>query len=177
CDFYFVSPGAMPAVASSEPAPSKTASSVPGASLTTPPPAASRPAAPPPSPPPQQAQVEASAPPPTPAPAPAKTSERVVRKEPTQIAMLAPPPQNKPAAPPAQTKSAPPRVIAPAPPPAHEVAVKNNAAGEELFRKGVEAQKKGQVALAADLYGQAADTGHAGAQYELGLLYKIGRRP
>jgi TPR repeat protein len=37
--------------------------------------------------------------------------------------------------------------------------------------------KKGDARAAADLYEQAAERGHPGAQLELGMLYKIGRRP
>ena len=48
---------------------------------------------------------------------------------------------------------------------------------EEYFRKGQDAQKRGDVKAALDTYEAAAERGHAGAQYELAQLYKYGRPP
>jgi TPR repeat protein len=61
-----------------------------------------------------------------------------------------------------------------APPPASKPM---QSGGDEQFQKAQEAAKKGDARGAADLYEQAAQRGHAGAQFELGMLYKIGRRP
>jgi TPR repeat protein len=175
-DFYFVPPSATasaPAVTASEP-PSKPAPATPESSGKT----AST--APSPSPAPangkagtssstaQQAARTESA-----GTAPAKP-ETAPRKEavkpPTQVASA--PRETKPA-----ESKAPPTKVALATPPGPSTMQKPGAAGEDLYRNGKEAQKKGTIAVAADMFQQAADMGHPGAQYELALLYKVGRRP
>jgi hypothetical protein len=46
-----------------------------------------------------------------------------------------------------------------------------------LYKKGMDAKAKGDLAAAAEAFANAADTGHPGAAYEMGLLLKIGRKP
>jgi len=46
-----------------------------------------------------------------------------------------------------------------------------------LYRKGMAAKGRGDLVTAAEAFGRAAEGGHAGAGYELGLLLKIGRKP
>jgi TPR repeat protein len=55
--------------------------------------------------------------------------------------------------------------------------VDNTALFDELYRKGQEAAKRGQPAAAVEAFEQAADKGHAPSQYELGLIFKTGRKP
>ena len=86
---------------------------------------------------------------------PQPTRREPAREKPTQLAMGSVP---KPTAPPPASKPTP-------------------SGGDEQFQKAQEAAKKGDARSAADLYEQAAERGHPGAQLELGMLYKIGRRP
>jgi TPR repeat protein len=55
--------------------------------------------------------------------------------------------------------------------------VDNTALFDELYRKGQDAAKRGQPAAAVEAFEQAADKGHAPSQYELGLIFKTGRKP
>jgi TPR repeat protein len=55
--------------------------------------------------------------------------------------------------------------------------VDNTALFDEFYRKGQEAAKRGQPAAAVEAFEQAADKGHAPSQYELGLIFKTGRKP
>lgn len=66
------------------------------------------------------------------------------------------------------------------PAPKVELAVQSRAAGEglaALYKKGMDAKGSGNVAAAAEAFSRAAEGGHAGAGYEMGLLLKIGRKP
>jgi len=76
-------------------------------------------------------------------------------------------------APPARPSS-----VAVAPPAAAAAKpVDNSALLEELYRKGQDAAKRGQLTAAVEAFEQAADKGHAPSQYELGLILKAGRKP
>ncbi len=46
-----------------------------------------------------------------------------------------------------------------------------------LYKKGLDARSGGDLVSAAEAWGRAAEAGHAGAAYQLGLLLKIGRKP
>jgi TPR repeat protein len=46
-----------------------------------------------------------------------------------------------------------------------------------LYRKGMDAKRRGDLVTAADALARAAEGGHAGAGYEMGLLLKVGRKP
>lgn len=87
--------------------------------------------------------------------APQNARRETTGEKPTRLAMGSVP---KPSAPPTASKP-------------------TQSGGEEQFQKAQEAAKKGDARAAAELYEQAAEHGHRGAQYELGMLYKIGRRP
>lgn len=64
-------------------------------------------------------------------------------------------------------------------PPAPAVLPKGRdlAQAQELFRKGQEAQKRGDIKAALEPLEAAAEQGLGSAQYELGLLRKVGRAP
>lgn len=79
-----------------------------------------------------------------------------------------------PAAPVERAKAEP----AKAPPTAAPAAKgRDLAQAQELFRKGQEAQKRGDLKAALEQFEHAAEQGSAAAQCELGLLHKTGRPP
>ena len=49
--------------------------------------------------------------------------------------------------------------------------------GDDAYKRGLEAYKKGEMQSAYDLFAQAADQGNAGAQYEVAMFQKSGRNP
>ncbi|MBL0125611.1 MAG: SEL1-like repeat protein [Betaproteobacteria bacterium] len=74
--------------------------------------------------------------------------------------------------------SIPPRnVTPPARPPAPKVDPATSEANVALYKKGMDAKGKGDLAAAGEAFGVAAEAGHPGAGYEMGLLLKIGRKP
>jgi uncharacterized caspase-like protein len=185
-DFFFIPATAN--AAPTEPAATKSAS----APAPAPQQLASRPAplpAPPPASLPPQATRASESPPPATTTAkadePVRTEKKTpvhhdkppappvpVKQPPTQVAMVAPPRASG-----KEPPKEPPTQLAMATPPAGPSTQKPGSGGEDLYRQAMEAQKKQQAGVAADLFQQAADLGNPGAQYELGHLYKIGRKP
>ena len=74
-------------------------------------------------------------------------------------------------------KASPAIAARPAAPPAPKVDHAAIEAVAILYRKGMDAKGSGDLGAAASAFGRAAEGGHAGAQYEMGLLLKIGRKP
>ena len=74
-------------------------------------------------------------------------------------------------------KAAPAGSGRPAPPAAPKPDRVAAEAAAALYRKGMDAQSGGNLVSAADALSRAAEAGHAGAAYQLGLLLKIGRKP
>ncbi len=95
------------------------------------------------------------------------------------VAEVAPPVVDKPAI---RNKvllaGIPPKSASPAArPPIPKVDPATSAANVALYKKGMEAKNKGDLAAAGEAFSLAADAGHPGAGYEMGLLLKIGRKP
>jgi hypothetical protein len=62
-------------------------------------------------------------------------------------------------------------------PPAPRVERAPGEAVAALYKKGMDAKSSGDLAAAADAFGRAVEGKHPAAAYELGMLFKAGRKP